>query len=275
MKRPGPDPGGTKLVRVAFKAGRIAHYTNPHHLPLAPGVYVIVAAEKGEDLGKVVHPEAVCPPGRKQTVRPVLRLATQSEVELLRSVRAREESFFKVCQARIRARNLPMKLVDVESQFDGNRVTFYFTAEGRVDFRALVRDLADTFKTRIEMRQIGVRDHAKRTGGYGSCGLPLCCSSFLQEFQPVTLRMARDQSLSFSPAKISGLCGRLKCCLAFEHGVPSTPRLPCAGDSIVREGVQLSVVSVDEEEQRVVVATPDGEECTMSLEEWYEAQGGE
>jgi cell fate regulator YaaT (PSP1 superfamily) len=246
---------------------------NPLEFSVAPGMFVVVSADKGEDLGRVMRTDVLRRAGRRGAVRTILRLATPDDVELLSSVRAREESFFGICQARIRARNLPMKLVDVESQFDGNRVTFFFTADTRVDFRALVRDLADTFKTRIELRQIGVRDHAKRTGGCGSCGLPLCCTTFLQEFQPVTLRMAREQSLSLSPSKISGVCGRLKCCLAFEHELyASSHHSPSAGQCVIRSGVEMSVVSVDQAEGRVVLAGPDGEECSLSLDEWDEAR---
>jgi cell fate regulator YaaT (PSP1 superfamily) len=261
--------GQLRLTEVTFKRGRLAYYLNPRDLPLSPAMFVVVSADKGEDLGRVMRTDVLRKAGRRGTVRAIIRLATAEDVELLSSVRAREESFFSTCQARIRARGLPMKLVDVESQFDGNRVTFFFTAETRVDFRALVRDLADTFKTRIELRQIGVRDHAKRTGGCGSCGLPLCCATFLQEFQPVTLRMARDQSLSLSPSKISGVCGRLKCCLGFEHELYATAgRAPAAGQCVVRSGVEMTVVAVDEEHGRVLLSSSDGEECSISLEEW-------
>lgn len=260
-----------RLVEVVFKRGRVAFYLNPQDLSVSPGMFVVVSADKGEDLGRVARTDVLRKAGRKGTIRTIVRIATSDDVGLLSNVRAREDSFFSLCQSRIRVRNLPMKLVDVESQFDGNRVTFFFTAETRVDFRALVRDLADTFKTRIELRQIGVRDHAKRTGGCGSCGLPLCCTVFLHDFQPVTLRMARDQSVSLSPSKISGVCGRLKCCLAFEHGsYESHVRVPCAGQCVVRHGVEMTVVAVDESEGRVVVATPDGEECSLSLTEWEE-----
>ncbi|MBN1423240.1 stage 0 sporulation protein [Candidatus Fermentibacteria bacterium] len=235
-------------------------------------MFVVVSADKGEDLGRVAKTDVLRKAMRRGTIRTLVRLATPDDVGLLTNVRAREDSFFSLCQARIRARNLPMKLVDVESQFDGNRVTFFFTAETRVDFRTLVRDLADTFKTRIELRQIGVRDHAKRTGGCGSCGLPLCCTTFLHDFQPVTLRMARDQSVSLSPSKISGVCGRLKCCLAFEHSSYESPsRVPSPGESVVRDGVEMTVVTVDESEGLVVVVTPDGEELSLSMSEWEEA----
>ncbi len=261
------EGGSLRLVEVAFKRGRTAYYLNPREIAVEPGVFVIVAAERGEDLGRVSRTDVVRKVSRKGTVRCIIRLATEEEVSLLPVVRAREESFFNVCRSRIRAWNLPMKLVDVESQFDGNRVTFFFTAETRVDFRSLVRDLADIFKTRIELRQIGVRDHAKRTGGYGSCGLPLCCASFLQEFQPVTLRMARVQSLSLSPSKISGVCGRLKCCLAFEHDHYTSARLPSPGQCVTHKGVEMTVVTVDEEQGRVVLSTADGE-ISLPLDEW-------
>jgi cell fate regulator YaaT (PSP1 superfamily) len=262
--------GQLRLAEIAFKASRLGYYTNPRDLPLEPGLFVVVSADKGEDLGRIMRTDVVRKTRKRGTIRTVLRLATDDDVSLLEKVRAREKSLFSVCEARIVARTLDMKLVDVESQFDGNKVTFYFTAESRVDFRGLVRDLANTFKTRIELRQIGVRDHAKRTGGCGSCGLPMCCSTFLQDFQPVTLRMARDQSLSLSPSKISGVCGRLKCCLAFEHEfyVRQARRLPSVGQCITQGGHILTVVAVDLLNGKVILATPEGEECEMTVGEW-------
>jgi cell fate regulator YaaT (PSP1 superfamily) len=262
--------GRLRLAEVIFKASRLGYYTNPRDLPLEPGIFVVVSADKGEDLGRVMRTDVVRKTRKRGTIRTVLRLATDEDVGLMEKVRAREKSLFSVCQARIAARALDMKLVDVESQFDGNKVTFYFTAESRVDFRGLVRDLANTFKTRIELRQIGVRDHAKRTGGCGSCGLPMCCSTFLQDFQPVTLRMARDQSLSLSPSKISGVCGRLKCCLAFEHDfyVRQAKRMPSVGQCISRGGHILTVVAVDLLNGKVILASPEGEECEMTVVEW-------
>jgi cell fate regulator YaaT (PSP1 superfamily) len=262
--------GQLRLAEIAFKASRLGYYTNPRDLTLEPGMFVVVSADKGEDLGRIMRTDVVRKSQKRATIRTVLRIASEEDVGLMTKVRARERSLFSVCQARIVARGLEMKLVDVESQFDGNKVTFYFTAESRVDFRGLVRDLANTFKTRIELRQIGVRDHAKRTGGCGSCGLPMCCSTFLQDFQPVTLRMARDQSLSLSPSKISGVCGRLKCCLAFEHDfyVRQAKRMPSVGQCIRRGGHILTVVAVDLLSGKVILATPEGEECEMTMAEW-------
>lgn len=267
----GEAKGALRLIEVSFKAGRLGYYTNPRELSVTPGMYVVVSADKGENLGRVTRVN-VTRKSRKRgtTIRAIARLASDEDVMLLEKVRARERSLFGVCQARIKARSLEMKLIDVESQFDGNKVTFYFTAESRIDFRGLVRDLANTFKMRIELRQIGVRDHAQRLGGCGTCGLTLCCHTFLQDFQPVTLRMARDQSLSLSPSKISGVCGRLKCCLAYEHEfyLKQARRLPRVGQCIERGGVMLTAVAVDLLKGQVILASSEGDECIMTLAEW-------
>jgi len=262
--------GKLTLFEVMFKANRVSYYTNPRDIDISVGDFVVVSADKGEDLGQVHQMAVVKKVKKKGTIRTIIRHATPEDVSLLEKVRAREQSLFSVCHARIKARGLAMKLVDVESQFDGKKVTYFFTAESRIDFRGLVRDLANTFKTRIELRQIGVRDHAKRIGGCGSCGLFLCCHSFLQDFQPVTLRMARDQSLSLSPSKISGVCGRLKCCLAYEHDfyMDQARRLPRIGQCRTVAGIVLTVVAVDLLKGEVIMASPEGEECIVLLSEW-------
>jgi len=206
-------------VEVRFKRGRQQWYANPAGIPVEVGDRVIVRADRGEDMGRVVHTgdRPVLPPGEEENLFETVRAAREEDEKVLLRNRAREEEAREVCVSRIEARKLEMKLVDVETQFDGNKITFYFTAEKRIDFRELVKDLASTFKTRIELRQIGVRDEAKRLDGCGPCGRRLCCSGFLRGFSPVTLRMARDQHLALSPNKISGVCGRLMCCLAYER----------------------------------------------------------
>jgi cell fate regulator YaaT (PSP1 superfamily) len=184
-----------------------------------PGDEVVVQTEAGAAVGTVVRsPSDILARRRPVEDSPhrVLRLATRSDIVLRQKLRQREADALRIATLKIREHNLPMKLARVEQAFDGSRLLFYFTAEGRVDFRELVRELAAEFRIRIEMRQIGVRDEAKLIGGYGTCGRPLCCTTFLTSFEPVSIRMAKQQDLSLNPSKLSGLCGRLKCCLRYE-----------------------------------------------------------
>ena len=204
------------VVEIVFKGRRRAHYANPRELPVHEGDYVVVQAERGEDLGRIHHTAEWVKRAQGGSLKQVLRAARPEDLELHERNRSKEERAFQVCKDRIVQRDIEMKVVDCEYQLDGNRVTFYFTAEKRVDFRDLVKDLASAFRTRIELRQIGVRDEAGRIGGVGTCGRELCCSTWLREFEPITLKMAKDQGLSPSPSKISGACGRLKCCLRYE-----------------------------------------------------------
>jgi cell fate regulator YaaT (PSP1 superfamily) len=210
------------LVEVEFKGSRRAFYINEQNLQLTIGSYVIVEADRGIDCGKVYLTGEPVHIKRKyrgivgQPMRKIIRKATYGDLKRLRKNREDEEKAFHVFKERVKLFNLDMKLVDVEFQFDRNRITFYFTAEGRVDFRAFVRDLAKIYKTRIELWQIGVRDEAKRVGGIGSCGRELCCSTWLETFKRVTLQHARIQNLPLNPVKLSGQCGRLKCCLLYE-----------------------------------------------------------
>jgi len=186
---------------------------------VSPGGYCLVEADRGKDLGQVAY----IGPGKARWWREarkqgVLAVAEPADLARLAENRGDEWEFWDICQEKIQARKLKMNLVTVERQFDHNKITFYFTAEKRVDFRELVRDLAAIFRTRIELRQIGVRDEARLKGGVGICGREFCCSQFLHEFVPVTLKMAKDQQLPLNPNKLSGLCGRLRCCLTYEHG---------------------------------------------------------
>lgn len=205
------------LVEVAFKGNRTGIYTNPVSITLKTGDYVIVAAERGEDSGVVIALGRVVTLKEVEAEPPqLLRLATPADLEKIKNNRLEEEKAFEVCKEKITKHNLNMKLVDVEYQFDRNKLTFYFTSDQRVDFRQLVRDLAAKYRTRIELRQIGVRDEAKRIGGYGTCGYKLCCNTFMREFETITTQYAKEQLLPMNPSKLSGVCGRLKCCLAFE-----------------------------------------------------------
>ncbi|HHV56437.1 MAG TPA: stage 0 sporulation family protein [Firmicutes bacterium] len=208
-----------RVVGVRFKKAGKIYYFDPGELELPQGSHVIVETARGVEFGEVVMaPREVPDEDVVAPLKQVMRAATPEDRQQVKENKAREKEAFKICQAKIAAHGLPMKLVDVEYTFDRSKIIFYFTAEGRVDFRELVRDLASVFRTRIELRQIGVRDEAKLLGGLGPCGRVCCCSSFLGEFQPVSIRMAKEQNLSLNPTKISGLCGRLMCCLKFEAG---------------------------------------------------------
>ncbi len=207
----------SNLVEVAFKGNRTGIYVNPIDIQVKPGNYVIVEAERGEDLGMVIAlGRVVSLKEMKTEPLKLMRLATPNDLEKLAQNRQDEEKAFQVCKEKIAQHDLNMKLVDVEYQFDRNKITFYFTSDQRVDFRQLVRDLAAVYRTRIELRQIGVRDEAKRIGGYGTCGYRLCCATFMRAFETITTQYAKEQLLPMNPSKLSGVCGRLKCCLAFE-----------------------------------------------------------
>lgn len=206
-----------RVVGVRFKKAGKIYYFDPGDLELKADQNVIVETARGIEYGEVVlGPREVAEEEVVAPLKQVMRIATDEDREQVKQNRAKEKETFNICQEKISAHGLPMKLVDVEYTFDHGKIIFYFTAEGRVDFRELVRDLAAVFRTRIELRQIGVRDEAKLLGGLGPCGRICCCKSFLGEFQPVSIRMAKEQNLSLNPTKISGLCGRLMCCLKFE-----------------------------------------------------------
>ena len=206
-----------KVVGVRFKQAGKIYYFDPGNLKITEDMNVIVETVRGLEYGKAVIGEREVPD--QDVVLPlkkVLRAATPEDTAQMEANCKKEEEAKATCMKKIEEHQLPMKLVDVEYTFDGSKVIFYFTAEGRVDFRELVKDLASVFRTRIELRQIGVRDEAKMLGGIGSCGRELCCASFLGDFEPVSIRMAKDQNLSLNPTKISGICGRLMCCLKYE-----------------------------------------------------------
>ncbi len=206
------------LVEIVFKGERKELFHNPMQFPFRVGDYAIVEAERGEDLGRVNQiGSLVARKGETDGLRRILRKPSPKDMERYYENRELEERAFRVALDKIKKHGLSMKLVDVEYQFDRSKITFYFTAEQRVDFRALVRDLASYFKTRIELRQIGVRDEARRFGGYGVCGRKLCCTTWLKEFEPITTQTAKDQMLPLNPQKLSGACGRLLCCLMYER----------------------------------------------------------
>ncbi|WP_028509392.1 stage 0 sporulation family protein [Ruminococcus sp. NK3A76] len=206
-----------KIIGVRFKSVGKVYYFNPKGVKVKIGDKVIVETVKGIECGEAVLVDRDIDPDNFGSIKPMIRVATEADLKQIEKNKLREADAFKICEQKIAAHGLKMNLVDVECTFDNNKLLFYFTAENRVDFRELVKDLASVFRTRIELRQIGVRDEAKMLGGLGICGQQFCCSRFMGEFQPVSIKMAKEQSLSLNPTKISGTCGRLMCCLKYEQ----------------------------------------------------------
>ena len=224
------------VVGVRFKKAGKIYYFDPGDLEIAKDEYIIVETVRGVEFGKAVIPKKQV--GENDVVLPlkkVIRIADEKDRLIVDENKLIAEQAFQVCSEKVVEHRLEMKLVDVEYTFDRNKVIFYFTADGRVDFRELVKDLAAIFRTRIELRQIGVRDEAKMLGGIGPCGRMLCCSTFLGDFEPVSIKMAKDQNLSLNPTKISGLCGRLMCCLKYENDEYESAKeqLPDLGEYVV------------------------------------------
>ncbi len=224
-------PSGGVLVRIKLASvGRPQDFLLPDQSslpPLSPGDQLVVETECGPALGHVTPATPAVAARRHQHGEPVplvIRLATEEDLLLRRRHQQREQEAYRIALMKVRERGLAMKLARVEQLYDGSRLVFYFTAEGRVDFRELVRELAAEFRSRIEMRQIGVRDEARMLGGYGSCGRPLCCTTWLHSFEPISIKMAKVQDLSLNPSKLSGLCGRLKCCLRYELDKDKLPK---------------------------------------------------
>lgn len=237
-----------KAVGVKFRRAGKIYYFDPGNLDLKAGDGVIVETTRGVEYGTVVtDPQPWQGSSAEEPLKPVIRKADAEDLERVRANKEKEKEAFAICQDKIAAHGLPMKLVDVDYTFDGSKIVFYFTAEGRIDFRELVRDLAQVFRTRIELRQIGVRDEAKILGGLGCCGRELCCATWLREFSPVSIRMAKDQNLSLNPAKISGICGRLMCCLKFENEVYEDARegFPEVGTRVMTPDGEGKIVGVN------------------------------
>ncbi len=256
-----------RVVQVRLREGGKVHYFRVGDVDLKVEDYCILQSERGQEYGQVVTEAEHVPEGNfDQPLKMVLRKITINDrYQINRNIRDGEEAR-KVCQEKIRQHNLPMKLVDVEYSFDRSKIVFYFTSEGRVDFRELVKDLARHFKSRIELRQIGVRDEAKMVGGLGTCGKPLCCTTFLKDFEPINIRMAKDQRLSLNPNKISGICGRLLCCLRFEHAcyVELGKGLPRVGTMVTTPVGEGKVVDHDVLQQQVKVLLEDGREVRLA-----------
>ena len=253
-----------KIIGVRFRNVGKIYYFNPKNFQIKTGDAVIVETARGVEFGRVVlGPKEVEDSKVVQPLKDVIRVATKKDQEKEENNRKKEKEAYEICLKKIQKHDLDMKLIDAEYTFDNNKVLFYFTADGRIDFRELVKDLAAVFKTRIELRQIGVRDETKILGGIGICGRPLCCHTYLSEFVPVSIKMAKEQNLSLNPTKISGVCGRLMCCLKNEQETYEylNKKLPGLGDRVVTpEGLKGEVQSVNVLRQLVKVLVDAGDE---------------
>lgn len=253
-----------KVIGVRFRQAGKVYYFDPLDLDIKQGGNVIVETARGVEFGFVVMgPKEIEDEKVVQPLKPVIRIATPEDEAVEANNRVKEKEAFKTCVQKIRSRNLEMKLIGCEYTFDGNKLLFYFTADGRVDFRELVKDLASIFRTRIELRQVGVRDEAKILGGIGICGRPLCCHSYMADFAPVSIKMAKEQSLSLNPTKISGVCGRLMCCLKNEEEAYEdlNSRLPGLGERVTtKDGLKGTVQSLYVLKQKVRVLVETGED---------------
>ena len=255
-----------EIVGVKFKEVGKIYYFDPKHEKYQVGDCVIVETSRGVESGEIamanrqINEQELTHP-----LKPIIRKATDNDKEMITENRHREQEAFKICEEKIAVHGLKMKLINVEYTFDRNKILFYFTADGRVDFRALVKDLASVFRTRIELRQIGVRDEAKMLGGIGVCGRPFCCSSYLGCFQPVSIKMAKEQGLSLNPSKISGACGRLMCCLKYEQDTynelyKTTPKVgaivstPDGKGTVVEQNILTGVLKVVLDKSQSTVA---------------------
>lgn len=259
-----------KVAGVRFKKAGKIYYFSPEDLKIEKGSFVIVETARGIEFGECVSGiKDVSEEEIISALKSVIRVATEEDIIRHKENSEKQKEAFKICIEKIREHDLRMKLIDVEYTFDNNKVIFYFTADGRVDFRELVKDLASIFRTRIELRQIGVRDEAKMIGGLGPCGRPMCCSSFLGDFAPVSIKMAKEQNLSLNPTKISGICGRLMCCLNYEQetyeGIRKRlPRVTSVVDTEFGRGEVVSN-SVVKESVRVKIKIKEGEEILKDV----------
>ena len=268
------------VVGVRFKKTCKIYYFSPGSIELTKGDGVVVKTARGIEYGTIViGPREMPDSSVTQPLEPVQRKATAEDKAKLKENNEKEKEAYAICEKKIAARKLPMKLISVEFTLDVNKIIFYFTADGRIDFRELVKDLAAIFHTRIELRQIGVRDEAKLLGGIGCCGRPLCCATFLGDFEPVSIRMAKDQSLSLNPTKISGICGRLMCCLKYEndmyqgcgkckHSCITPP--PKQGSRVVSVEGEGKAISVNTQKRTVTILLDNKRTIVASWEDVVE-----
>ncbi|MBP3736144.1 MAG: stage 0 sporulation family protein [Lachnospiraceae bacterium] len=263
-----PQPGTARktIVGVRFRTAGKIYYFSPDENIVKKGDHVIVETARGVEFGTVIsNPMELGTDKIPKQLKSILRVATQEDIDREKENRIKEKEAYRICLEKIAKHNPEMKLINAEYTFDNSKILFYFTADGRVDFRDLVKDLANVFRTRIELRQIGVRDEAKILGGYGICGRPLCCHSYLSDFVPVSIKMAKEQNLSLNPAKISGVCGRLMCCLKNEEDIYEelNKKLPKPGDEVEgNDGLRGEVASVNILRQtvRILVEVDDEKE---------------
>ncbi|MBR3002465.1 MAG: stage 0 sporulation family protein [Clostridia bacterium] len=256
-----------KIIGVRFKKLGKIYFFNPERLYIRKGDKVIVETSQGEEYAEVLIPNRVVEDEKVVgPLKKVLRIATYKDKKHYEECKRKEKEAFNICQDKIKEHKLNMTLTDVEVKFDDSKILFYFTADGRIDFRDLVKDLAAIYKTRIELRQIGIRDEVKRIGGCGVCGRELCCCTFLSDFEPVTIKMAKEQNISLNPAKIAGNCGRLMCCLKYENNVyeEKIARLPHIGAIVKTPDGQGEIDSIEtlKERVRVRIKNSDGDGFT-------------
>ena len=259
----------SKIIGIQFQKNGKVYYFDPNGIEAEAGCFVIVDTARGLDLGEVVlAPREMSEIPDTESLKQVIRIATEQDIQHGRENRIKEKEAFTICQKKIFEHKLEMKLVSVEYSFDGSKILFYFTANGRVDFRSLVKDLASVFKMRIELRQIGVRDEAKMLGGLGPCGRPICCGAFLSQFQPVSIKMAKEQNLSLNPTKISGVCGRLMCCLKYEqdHYEQTRKRMPKVGRTVITPDGTGPVTELNIVKETVFVRLTNGD--TSEIKEY-------
>ena len=259
-----------KIVGVQFKTHGKVYDFDSGHFVLKKGDKVMVITDEGPAIGCVcTEPKQRTGDAPHRPLKKVFRLATEEEIERYMKSTELEENVYRYCYQKVKEKALPMTLVSVERRFDGSKIVVYFTADGRVDFRELVKDLVRKFRTRIEMRQIGVRHQTKMVGGLGACGRPLCCATFLNSFAPVTIRMAKEQNLSLNPNKISGMCGRLMCCLTYEHeyyeGIKK--RLTKVGKKVMTQKGEGRVVRQNVLKETLTVSLESGEEIEVPADE--------
>ncbi len=259
-----------KVVSITFKEAGKIYYFDPCQLDLKKGDQVIVETKRGKEIGQVVaDPTEVDEEKLVKPLRSVLRKATHRDLKQEEINKQKEKEAFQICLKKIAEHGLPMKLIEVDYTFDNSKLIFFFTADGRVDFRELVKDLASIFRTRIELRQIGVRDEAKMVGGLGPCGRVLCCCTFLRDFNPISIKMAKAQDLSLNPAKISGICGRLMCCLKYECGTykEAKKEMPQVGNKVKTSMGAGVIINLNIIKRTVTVELDDQERIEVLLDE--------
>jgi cell fate regulator YaaT (PSP1 superfamily) len=255
------------MILVRLRDSGQTQFYNANNLEIKEGDYVIIEHDRGLDYGQIVSSqEASGDTNLKEPIKKITRVANEADLKQIQDNRAKAKEAFNTCVKKIEEHKLEMKLVQAEYSFDRTKIIFYFTADGRIDFRNLLKDLAKIFKARIELRQIGVRDEAKFFGGFGPCGRELCCAKFLKDFEPVTIKMAKEEGLPLNPPKISGLCGRLMCCLSFEYETYKllSKGLPHEGERIHTEQGKGKVISVNVFKRSVTVELEDGTQIQLN-----------